>query len=81
MPRDGRRLRYVFLLNDLVRYFRTVCVNNQATSIREPHKRAIRNAKLRHSRIVMYCGLLFALARASGMRDADSRGWLGEQLI
>jgi hypothetical protein len=56
---------YVFLVNDLMRYFRFICVNYQANFWRQNEKWALRNLKLRHSRIVMYSGLLFLLGEAS----------------
>lgn len=56
---------YVFLMNDLIRYFRYICVNYQATFWRENEKWVIRNLKLRHSRVIMYAGLLFLLGEAS----------------
>lgn len=56
---------FAFLANDLMRYFRYICVNYQATFWRQNEKWALRNLKLRHSRIVMYAGLLFLLGEAS----------------
>ena len=56
---------FAFLLNDLIRYFRFICVNYQANFWRQNEKWALRNLKLRHSRIVMYSGLLFLLGEAS----------------
>lgn len=56
---------FVFLLNDLIRYFRFICVNYQSSFWRENERWPIRNLKLRHSRIVMYAGLLFLLGEAS----------------
>lgn len=56
---------YAFLANDLIRYFRFICVNYQSNFWRQNEKWALRNLKLRHSRIVMYSGLLFLLGEAS----------------
>jgi len=47
------------LINDLIRYFRTICVNYHAVKGDDPDKWPIRNIKLRHSRILMYTSLLF----------------------
>ena len=65
---------YAFLMNDLIRYFRYICVNYQATFWRENEKWVIRNLKLRHSRVIMYAGLLFLIGEASkhsGERKID----------
>src|SRR5579863_310564 len=56
---------FAFLANDLMRYFRFICVNYQASFWRQNEKWALRNLKLRHSRIVMYSGLLFLIGEAS----------------
>ncbi|HEX2091147.1 MAG TPA: hypothetical protein VHG28_02050 [Longimicrobiaceae bacterium] len=60
---------FVFLLNDLIRYFRYICVNYQETFWRQNEKWPIRNLKLRHSRILMYAGLLCLLGEASKYED------------
>jgi hypothetical protein len=56
---------FALLGNDLMRYFRFICVNYQASFWRQNEKWALRNLKLRHSRIVMYSGLLFLIGEAS----------------
>ncbi len=46
---------FVFLLNDVIRYFRSICVNYQYTKAgTEWGKWPLRNIKLRHSRVLMY---------------------------
>jgi len=60
---------HLYLLNDLIRYFRYICVNYQSTFGNEKDKWAIRNLKLRHSRLVMYAGTLTLLGHASQFRD------------
>lgn len=78
--RKSESISFSFLLNDINRYFRTICVNNEATSRVELHKWAIRSVKLKHSRIIMYCGLLFLVAYSSGIRREDAYNWLRTSL-
>lgn len=70
---------WAFLINDLIRYFRALCVNYQYDFEANPGKWPIRNIKLRHSRLVMYAGLLFLLGEASKERN-DKHRWLKERL-
>ncbi len=56
---------WTFLLNDLLRYFRALCVNYQFDFENDNRKWPLRNIKLRHSRVVMYSGLLFLLGEES----------------
>lgn len=56
---------FVFLLNDLIRYFRYICVNYQSSFWRQNEQWPLRNLKLRHSRIIMYAGLLMLVGEAS----------------
>ncbi|MDR0797168.1 MAG: nucleotidyltransferase domain-containing protein [Nitrososphaerota archaeon] len=55
----------VILLNDLIKYFRYICMNYQFNFWDNNEKWVIRNIKLRHSRVIMYAGLLFVLLNAS----------------
>ena len=61
--------QFIFLLNYAVRYFRSICVNYQNNFWRENEKWPLRNIKLRHSRIVMYAGLLLTLGSASKLKQ------------
>ncbi|MCL1464948.1 hypothetical protein [Argonema galeatum] len=70
---------WTFLLNDLIRYFRAICVNYQWDFDNEAGKWPLRNVKLRHSRIVMYSGLLMLLGEASKERR-NKVDWLKERL-
>jgi hypothetical protein len=63
--RDPRK-NFVFLLNDVVRFFRSLCVNYQFTKAdTEDGKWPIRNVKLRHSRVLMYFSMVAAIGSLS----------------
>lgn len=62
----------LFLLNELIRYFRSICVNYESKFWHENEKWAIRNAKLRHSRIFMYFGLLSLILNSSVKENKQS---------
>lgn len=68
----------LYLLNDLIRYFRHMCVHYQYTLDNEPDKWLIRNIKLKHSRLVLYAGLLLTAVNASCKED--KRAYLTSQL-
>jgi hypothetical protein len=70
---------WTFLLNDLIRYFRAICVNYQWSFDNEAEKWPLRNVKLRHSRLIMYGGLLFLLGEASKIRE-NKVEWLRSRL-
>lgn len=78
VKRDPKK-EWTFLLNDLIRYFRSLSVNYQWDFDNEAGKWPIRNIKLRHSRLVMYSGLLMLLGEASKERR-DKLSWLKERL-
>jgi hypothetical protein len=66
---------YVFLMNDLIRYFRYICVNYQAT-----FWRVIRNLKPRQSRVIMYAGLLFLIGEASKYQGDEKISFVRDHL-
>jgi len=65
LHRDSPEKEAVILLNDLIRFFRYICANYQYKSWHDGSKWVLRNIKLRHSRVIMYAGLLFVILNAS----------------
>jgi hypothetical protein len=70
----------LFLLNDLIRYFRSIAVNYQYNFWKEEQKWTIRNVKLRHSRVLIYAGLLLLILNASKKRG-DKIAYLEENIF
>jgi len=58
---------FVLLINDLIRYFRSLCVHyhSQKEDESEQDKWPLRNVKLRHSRLMMYFSLLLSIGHLS----------------
>jgi hypothetical protein len=79
-PKSDSSKEFVFLMNDLIRYFRFICVNYQASFWRENEKWVIRNLKLRHSRVIMYAGLLFLIGEASKYQKEDKIAFVSDHL-
>jgi hypothetical protein len=69
----------LYLLNDTIRYFRWICVNYQFSFWKENEKWTLRNIKLRHSRIVMYAGMLLVLLN-SCKKSNKKRDYIAESL-
>lgn len=74
------RKEHLYLLNHLIHYFRFICVNYQASFDREYERWPLRNLKLRHSRIVMYMGLLVLIGESSKYVCAQKIAILHEHL-
>ena len=53
------------LLNDLIKYFRNICINVEFSFWQDESKWGIRNVKLTHSRILIYAGLLLLILTSS----------------
>jgi hypothetical protein len=68
---------FVLLMNDLMRYFRTICVHYHNEMVSEYGKWPIRNIKLRHSRVIMYSSLIVVIGELSkfsyAAADADQK--------
>lgn len=71
---------WVYLLNDLIRYFRSYCGWHQFDMSNDPvDSWYMRNVKLRNSRIPMFAALLFLLGECSKEKQ-DKIGWLHKHL-
>lgn len=70
--KDDPKKNFVFLLNDVIRFFRAVCLNYQFnTAETADGKWPIRNIKLRHSRVIMYFSMVLSIGLLSKCRDAE----------
>jgi len=70
---------WTYLLNDLVRYFRSLCLESQWDFSARGGGWYVRSLKLRHSRVAIYAGLLLLLGE-SGKEKRDKVGWLTARL-
>ncbi|MEO0497328.1 MAG: hypothetical protein AAF141_08155 [Pseudomonadota bacterium] len=61
-----------YLLNDVIRYWRTICVDFEEKTGSGDKPRAIRLVKLRFARMMLYFGGVAAIAR-TGDRPADAK--------
>ncbi|MBP89426.1 MAG: hypothetical protein CMJ64_22395 [Planctomycetaceae bacterium] len=68
--------QWTYLLNDLIRYWRSLCVRTQW--IESPGEWRLINTKLRHSRLMNYAGLLLLLGECS--YQSDTVGWLKQRM-
>ena len=76
-PADGSS-DWTYMQNDLIRYYRSLCVACQWGDRDNPARRWERNAKLRHSRLISYAALLLLSVEASLLRQPSD--WLMAQL-
>jgi len=75
-----QRKEWVYLLNDLLRYFRSYCAWHQFDLSHDPvDSWYMRNAKLRNGRIPMIAALIFLLGECSKEKQ-DKIGWLHRHL-
>lgn len=76
--KDNRPPR--FLLNDVVRYWRTICVDFAGKERRDRDKWGLRNAKLRTSRKMLFAAGLLPVLRCAGLSTEAMSEFLREQL-
>ena len=69
-----------FLLNDVVRYWRTICVDFAGKEHESPKKWGLRNAKLRTSRKILFAGGLLPVLECFRFDLGAIRDYLEEQL-
>ena len=78
ISRDPRK-NFVFLLNDVIRFFRALCVNYQYTKSEvDGLKWPLRNTKLRHSRVILYFSMVSVIGVLSREHGQDKIAALRE---
>jgi len=69
-----------FLLNDVVRYWRTMCVDFAGKERAGPEKWGLRNAKLRTARKILFAGGLLPVFECAALRREEMLAFLRDQL-
>lgn len=71
--------QWSYLLNDLVRYFKSLCQTYMFAELADDQRWRLRNLKARHSRLLIYTGLLFLLGESS-RSTTEKQSWLADRL-
>ncbi len=71
--------QWSYLLNDLVRYYKSLCQTYMFGELGRDDCWRLRNLKARHSRLLIYVGLLFLLGESSRTTDRKE-SWLAARL-
>jgi hypothetical protein len=69
-----------FLLNDVIRYWRTMCVDFAGKEYEGPEKWGLRNVKLRTARKVLFAGGLLPVFECARFAAEEMPGYLREEL-
>jgi hypothetical protein len=69
-----------FFLNDVVRYWRTICVDFAGKEHEGPKKWGLRNAKIRTSRKILFAGGLLPVLECFRFDHPEIRAYLEQQL-
>ncbi|HTB50494.1 MAG TPA: hypothetical protein VK701_05905 [Solirubrobacteraceae bacterium] len=69
-----------FLLNDVIRYWRTMCVDFAGKEYEGPEKWGLRNVKLRTARKVLFAGGLLPVLECAQLTAEEMPNYLREQL-
>ena len=69
----GRDKICMFLLNDIIRYWRTICIDLEHKSGIGGKPREIRLIKLRFARLLLYASGVFAIGHGHGLSAADKK--------
>lgn len=81
IPKDIRPDQIcLFLLNDIIRYWRTICVDFEHKVQKENKDRAIRLIKLRFSRMMLFVAGVFAVSETYNLKRKDKLLRLNELL-
>jgi hypothetical protein len=77
-PSDNETI-WKYLLDDLIRYFRSLSVMYRWEARNRPGYWRLRNVKLRHNRLMMYAGLLLLMGEADRQTEKGA-DWLKDRL-